>query len=262
MAPFSLNKELTSLEFKPWTCCSGEMILSVKKNFFSHVVFIVCALAAGISFASPISNMDLRYEVFHGNTSLGYINTNVRQQGKQFTALTESEAAGFAKLLGDSITEKLWFILDNGHYRPLRYFEKRTGRKAYEKTVEIDWGKNKIRFAEGQILPIPRKGLLEAGQIPFSLMTWSGEQLSGQNFHVITHKGVRVFKVLSTAPEVLDTAIGKLQTIKIKAKRVDKGNRFLTFWLATGKNNLPVKIVNDSKGKITTLLLSEFKKKS
>ena len=225
--------------------------------------FALLCLAIGANSvgAAGIKPVLLKYELKAGGTKVGFINTEIKSNGGgKMTSTSTTEVSAAFKMLGlaPEITEKVWFNVDGGKYKPTKYFEKRTGRKAYESNVIIDWRAKKLNFTGGESLPIPSNDILQLGTIPLSMIMQPASDLSGRTINVVAKKGVRKFKVGVPAATKVDTVMGSVHAIKIPAQRLDKPSRKLAVWLAPDYGNIPVRIETVSKKRTTVLSLIQI----
>ncbi|MGU9956272.1 MAG: DUF3108 domain-containing protein [Arenicellales bacterium WSBS_2016_MAG_OTU3] len=211
--------------------------------------------------AAGIQPMTLKYQVKIDGTEIGFINTDIKNDGNGgmiSTSITEANPIFKALGLAPDVTEKVWFQTANSEYKPTKYFEKRTGRKAYESNVVIDWSAGKLHFVGGKPMPIPANDVLQFGIIPLAMIMRPASDFSGQKIKVFTKQQIREFKIGTPTPAKIETAMGTVHTIRIPAQRLDKPDRKLSIWLAPEQGNIPVRIENVRKKRVTVLSLVEI----
>lgn len=226
----------------------------MKKVLLLITLGLLCtALRAG----SLPSSLKLHYTVTVGKAELGSLLTELTRDGDDYHVQSETRAEGMASiLLGGAIRENCRFTVTSELLRPSSYRVVREGRRAYQHSAIFDWSSKQISFSEGDTIAMPADGyVVDNCSVPFAFMLAGSQLLDQSQLHVVGGNRIRHYENLRMSQENIDTPLGSMDTIRIQQQRVGKPERKLTIWVAPGKNNLPVKIVEKRKSRTTTMVL-------
>jgi hypothetical protein len=80
-----------------------------------------------------------------------------------------------------------------------------------------------------------------------------------QTIHISSGKKLGVYRYVRTGSETLKTVLGTVKAIVIERPAVDKDGEEFRIWLATDRNNLPVRISTQKRGQETVLELESVR---
>ena len=211
------------------------------------------ATAAGLP-----DRLELNYQLHYGELLAGQtVKTLTRQADGTYQHRTHSLPAGMAKLL----TSYEWFEegtlrLTAGQVQALSFLKYREGGKPRRQSVHFDWQKKLVRYGDGREEPLPA-GAHDEGSVVFDLML-NPPPLDKTARALSINNGKRfiLYRYQALGLEMLDTPLGRLQTLKIKRlvepeagcgepRRTDKPCKpasDLTLWLAVQRGHVAVKI--------------------
>lgn len=195
-----------------------------------------------------------KYSVEYNGFKVGEVEQRLRQlPDNHYRFETRSYATGFIALLKrDVLVEQSLWRQIAGNPEPIRYHSHYSGRKNdVTEQVTFDWSKRQassLRDGVTKTLPI------EAGMMDKLMQqVWLRQAIADGKkritYQIVDRHDIRDYHYQVIGDEVIKTALGKLDTVKVK-----KGTS--TFWLAKDHDYLLVKLVqqNDSET-ITTHIM-------
>ncbi len=158
-------------------------------------------------------------------------------------------------------TETSQFRFNGEDVTPLRYH---LNRKIFmiggQTQVDFDW---KTQQATARRDKRQRQYAIKPGtldQLNLEIQVRRDLMDSGKldkNYWLADAKDLSPLKFEQLGEEVLDTPLGKLETVKIKRQHKDPA-RHTTFWLAKKLDYLPAKVVQDDEGALYTIELQSY----
>nr|VFJ70060.1 MAG: Protein of unknown function (DUF3108) [Candidatus Kentron sp. FM]VFJ77319.1 MAG: Protein of unknown function (DUF3108) [Candidatus Kentron sp. FM]VFK17913.1 MAG: Protein of unknown function (DUF3108) [Candidatus Kentron sp. FM] len=202
------------------------------------------------------------YTVSVGDTIMGEANWSLKPTGGghyRYDAVTFP--TGFISLFYKSRrTEHSEWHYQGDRIRPLLYRYNRGGKKDRKVKVVFDWDQGIVwNTAKGKTweMPIP-PGTLDKNVCVLALMQDLARGLRDFEYPIADGGRIKTYRFSFVGEEVFDTALGRLQTLRIKRIR-ENATRETTYWCAPKFDYLPVKVVHREKdGKIITMRISEF----
>jgi hypothetical protein len=179
------------------------------------------------------------------------------EPGGRFRLTSVTQPTGAAALVLDSSRreESLWEYAD-GRPRPLHYAFERTGTKARSDRIAFDWSRGvATSTSRGRSWSLPlAPGTLDGLVYILALMQdlAAGREVLSYTF---AERGkVKTYRLGRDGPEVVATAVGRLETLRLS--RTDERGRRTVLWCAPALGYLPVQIEHtEEDGKPITLRL-------
>lgn len=225
--------------------------------------FLFVALLSGLSFFSFAADLPARVNISYSMKSSGLsANVNDTLKIKQaqgpdsgsgvrgsYTITSEARATGLLALLqqGSIVRTSQGVITDKG-LQPLRFSDQRGNRQP---TVAIfDWTKKLLTLqhkGDEQQKPLPtdtRDQLLLLYTFAISAQPPTSKTVE---WHETDGRGLSQVRYTVTNKEILDTPMGKLETILLVKQQKKDDPRERKVWFATAHHMLPVRIVATEK---------------
>lgn len=158
-----------------------------------------------------------------------------------------------------SVTETSEFRWKDGTIVPLHYEYEQTGFSASSERIDFDWVKGLAESrSDGDAWQLPlSQGVLD--KLSYSIQIGQDIAIKGLEefrYQVLDEEKFdeHVYQILSV--EVLDTPLGKLNTVKIERVRATDSRRRTTVWLASDWDYLLVRLEQvSSSGTQTELMI-------
>ncbi len=146
---------------------------------------------------------------------------------------SQTKAKGFARMLRSKpISEYSEFQITPQGLKPLAYeFKDGSKKNKRGESAQFNWGQNKVQAmykGENHTLNL-KPGMLDRNLIPLLMMHHCPKTPDAAE--VITRGGLRQYNFRTLGTEVLDTPLGKVQTVKVKQWR-DGSSRSTVSWLS------------------------------
>ncbi len=222
------------------------------------IAFLFAVAMTSLARGDALPNeLTLQYRVSLGSAELGSLLTRLRRNGDIYHADSRTRAEGVASiLLGGDMRESCVFTVKADAIMALNYEVVREGHRAFRHGAEFDWSAGEIRFSNGDRLPVPDGYTVDNCSIPFAFMLGNPWSFADRSMHVVGGERIRRFTNISVTEERLATPIGEVDSIRIEQQRQGKPGRTFTVWVAPSRNNLPVKMVEKRRSRVTTMLLT------
>ena len=206
--------------------------------------------------ASLPESLGLEYEVSLGVAELGSLKARLTRQADHYVVTAETYAEGMASiLLGGTVREICRFTEKDGVVIPRHYRIIREGKDAFDRSVSFDWNERRVVFSSGGDTVIADGYIVDNCSVTFAFIAGGASIFEERTLHIVGGKKVRRFENLDVSDEQVTTPLGEFDTVRIEQVRFDKPDRKLIIWLAPGRNNLPVKIVDQRKSRPDTIML-------
>ena len=219
-------------------------------------VLIGLPIAGG---AVGIRPQTLHYQVDYNGINAGQLDVDIARQGRLYTVTSTSRLSVFTALLLKNYRNQTTFEQHGSGVRLTGGSEllvnKRQPEKSQEQRFRVDFDQRQIRFDDHPPVSITPQQTLAAAAFPLVLMHTPIEQVDALNVLAVSTRWAREY--VHTPPEKhrLPLADEMQDTWKITRFRKDRPDSNTTFWLATGENPVPVKIVVAKKNQRVTLQL-------
>lgn len=170
-------------------------------------------------------------------------------------SLTFSASAAFS-----GIEETSQFMVRDNRLETRNYHKQRTGlAKRPDLQASFDWRKGQVNWQQEDrqwsidLLPDALDNLNYQLKLRMDLASSPGTQLS---YHIADDNKVYQRRFMVEAEEILNTNVGKLNTVRIKIIR-ENSNRATWIWLAKDYDFFIVKLVQQEKAVTYTIALKE-----
>lgn len=205
---------------------------------------IVIGLHANLIYASEPKSYEVSYEA----KALGISATAFRSQTltspQHYTLENSLTLTVFGANVG-SVAETSEYRWEDGTIIPLRYSYEQTGISASSEHIDFDWDSGVAESSSDnekwQLELIP--GALD--KLSFSVQIGqdiAGQQLEEFHYQVLDEDAIDEHLYRITDREILDTPLGKLNTVKIERIRSSQSRRKTTVWLASDWDYMLVRL--------------------
>jgi hypothetical protein len=206
-------------------------------------LLLIVLLAPLAALAAPPRHVVLHYELSHNGTVLAEVSETLDHDGSSYKIVSEGRGKGIAALFArGSVTRSSEGAVTAGGLRP-REFRDRRGDNVT--VAKFDWPR--------KILVQERKGKSESEPMPANaqdrlcfLWTFAFAPLKAASVEtwVADGRGAPshfVYKVAGT--EVLKTAAGEIEALRLVKQLEGDDKRGTEIWLATRRDYVPVRIL-------------------
>lgn len=157
-----------------------------------------------------------------------------------------------------SVTETSQFVWQSSDLTPLQYSYEQTGISDRSEKVDFDWSNNVAQSShddESWSLPL-RHGVMDKLSYSTRLGRDISERgLSEVSYNIIDAEDIDVHLYRVAAEEVLNTAAGNLNTVRIERIREPDSDRKTTVWLAKDWDYMLVRLEQINGSRTTELSL-------
>ncbi len=207
------------------------------------LTLLICLLSSAAQSSEPRP-----YEVTYTAKALGFSATAFRHQSvtapEHYTLVNSLTLTVLGANVG-SVTETSEYRWQDGTILPLHYEYAQTGLSASYESIDFDWdsGLAQSRSDEDSWQLKLSPGVLDklsySVQIGQDIATKGLEEF---RYEVLDEESFDEHLYQITATEVLDTPLGKLNTVKIERIRASESRRRTTVWLASDWDYLLVRL--------------------
>jgi len=194
-----------------------------------------------------------RYSVHYDSFRVGILERSLSTAGSGGWRLrAEMYPTGFIALLKKDrfVEESLFQPQPDGTLRPLRYRYTHTdGQREKQERLEFDWTTGLFDYHRNNAQsrhPLPEDGL-DKLLVQVALKRDLAAGLREMHYTVVEDDEVERYHFRVVGEEMLETALGRLRTLKVERVREDK-KRNTVFWAAVEREHLLVKIVQEEDG--------------
>ena len=228
------------------------------------LIFATLIFGSKTAFALKLSPITISYEISfvsdkYGNATLGNLITTLSKDTQGYSVVSATKAQGLAAiLLGSDIQETCRFTVENERIIPQSYAG--TRNKPSDFRVSYDWLTRKINFNDGDSLDMPQGYVIDTCSLPFAAAFLKNQGLSTEVVYVVDgeKKRIRGYRLKSTTQEMLNTKIGKRNTLKLVLERDHDPSRTFTFWLSPNNSYVPVKMVENRNRRTFTFRVNQL----
>lgn len=205
--------------------------------------------------AEPIGDFSYRYQLVRNGAVLGINRLQFKALPNGVWQFTSKAAGteGLASLAGAGVDERSTLIAPRGQ---LELFSNRTETsvawKKEVKSTSFDKASNAYIYRDHKATRkvAYQPGIIDRHTLTVALMS---DLRSGKNksfsYPALNKGKLDTFRFKLTGEEVLDTALGKLKTVRLERIRDTADGKTTRIWFAKERNYAPVKIQElDSKG--------------
>ncbi len=201
----------------------------------------------------PVAPYQAHYEVYASGFSIGEAVVTLTATGAGAYRMTSDvRPNGLVALLASGrIREQVSGEIRDGAVRPSQYERLLdTGRKSDHMQLRFDWSAGQVQArnnADQATLPLA-PGVVDPLSLQLVVMAdLQRGQVPGQ-YSLVDRNEIKTYQIRNQGREVLETPLGKLNTVLINQYTPGK-TRMTTFWVAPDLQYLPVRIMQEKKGK-------------
>ncbi|MGQ0585605.1 MAG: DUF3108 domain-containing protein [Gammaproteobacteria bacterium] len=208
-------------------------------------------VSAGALAAEPkLPELDLKYAVAWRGMGLGSATITLKQQGGtdcyRYESLTDP--VGLVRMFYGKPRETSDFCVQGGRVVPKRFeFEDPKGDDSF--TLEFEPGKVRTKK---QVREVPANVQDRFG-IQQAVRLWVLEHLDSEpgavtaEYAMVDERRIRTYRFAITGRESVEVPAGKFDAVLVQ--RVDDKKKTIRFWLAPGRDYMPVKVEQVRQGK-------------
>lgn len=229
-----------------------------------------CALiAVGASAAAAMAQeaappeFDVVYKLKYGETEIGTSHKAFRlHEAGEMIVEQRLEVNALFQLLGVDpyIQVSKAGAEGQGKLIPLEFRYSRDLTQASMIDARFDWNARALRTSDGKVMNLPPElAIHDWGSWFLSFMLSNEYSTPGTRIAIAEVDDVDVFAFERPRPETLDTALGRLETLRFTMRQEGKSDRGWSVWAAPSLDNLPVKLERFRKGTVFSLEISELR---
>ena len=201
--------------------------------------------------AAPVKPFTFQHSMYRNNAKLGVAEMNFKSIGAntwQFSSESKG-TEGLAQVARASASDVSVLLLKNGQYElKSNRVETKVAFSTRIKTTQLsaDGKTYQYKDRKGEKSVAYKAGVWDQHSLTIALMgALQNKKKPPFVFQVVNRDKIEpyTFKIIST--QVLETAIGKLNTVRVDRVRTDGINKKTQIWFAIDKNFAPV-LVNQS----------------
>ena len=214
---------------------------------------LLSSLAIAASDGLPVAPYQARYEVYASGFSIGEAVITLAAAGPGAYQMTSDvRPNGLVALLASGrIREQVSGEIRAGAIQPRQYERQLdTGKKSDHMQLQFDWSAGQVQArhnAEQATLPLA-PGMVDPLSLQLVVMADLQRGRMPSQYHLVDRNEIKTYQIRNRGQETLDTPLGKLNTILINQYTPGK-TRMTTFWVAPDLQYLPVRIMQEKKGK-------------
>lgn len=231
-----------------WICLRFSYFLLTKTAFL--VLLLSCTLILPLNSYGSQGNTIIPF--FKANYDANIQGFSVKAS-REYKAInnTISELSFTADSFLASLSETSQFTWRDGEIRPLRFTHIRTiFGQSTRKTLSFDWDNNQIINTDKGKTTYINNEAAALDRLSFQLQLQHdliSKHLENKIYRIADKKKIKEYSFKVLGDEILETKIGKLNTIKIIVDR-ENNDRSTYIWLAKDWQNLLVKLEQYEEG--------------
>ena len=161
----------------------------------------------------------------------------------QYVYESDSATVGLFRLVrNERIVERSRWRLDQGRLQSMHYRYARSGRKRKEVVVDFDWSEREVRNTvrgDSWTMSVPI-GTLDKLNYLLALMRDLPSGRDAFEYAVADGGKLKTYRFVLEEREILDTALGPLETLRVLRVRDPDSKRETVLWCAPALRYLPV----------------------
>ncbi len=194
-----------------------------------------------------------RYEVYASGFSIGEATITLAAIGPGTYQMTSDvRPNGLVALLASGrIREQVSGAIREGAIQPGQYERLLdTGKKSDHMQLWFDWsaGQVQARHNEDQATLPLAPGVVDPLSLQLVVMADLQRGQIPSQYSLVDRNEIKTYQIRNQGQETLDTPLGKVKTVLINQYTPGK-TRMTTFWVAPELQYLPVRIMQEKKGK-------------
>jgi len=190
--------------------------------------FIPIALSlAGVAVAAPPQRVEIVYDLARNGTTLATVTQQLEHDGRAYKLTEQVKGKGMLALKGDATRTSEGVVAADG-LRPKKFEDKRSGRDTREASFNPASGtptlkqQDQLSFAWSFAFAPPKKAV--------ELSVADGKRVSNYSYEPAGRERVK-------------TPAGEFDALKFVKKRERPEDKATEIWLATERQNMPVRIL-------------------
>lgn len=201
------------------------------------------------------------YDVIRNGDKIGERTHALHKQENGYLFEARMHTTGLAALLRPGeVTERSHWLLSNNRVQPQHYEYIDSSDDSRTTKLQFDWQNRRVTNRVGD--KPWGMDILTGTQDKFGYMLALMHDLQQGNntpeYQIADGGRLKTYRFASEGKVLLDTALGKLETIKLQRIRVGKKNRKVFIWCAPSLGYLPVKIERYKKDTVFTMLIKKI----
>ena len=235
------------------------LALAKQANLFAALAcLLVAPLAQAINITTPFN---AEYYVLRNDSKIGERTHTLNKDKNGYLYESRMHTTGLAALLkSGEVTERSYWQLQNNYIQPQRYEYLDSSDDSRTAKLIFDWPNLRITNRVGNkpwSMDLPLHAQDKFGYM-LALMHDLQQGNTTPEYKIADGGRLKTYRFINTGKVLLDTKLGKLETIKLQRIRVGKKNRKVFIWCAPSLGYLPVKIERHKKGTIYTMLIQKI----
>lgn len=213
---------------------------------FSSLLTMAAVAAVAGQDASPPPDFKAGYSLYMSGIKVAKVERRFsRSDDGTYRYLSEASVTGLIALFRDDrIVEESRGRINGRTIMPDYYKYSRTGsKKARDVSVHFNWDSNRVtNQVNGDAWQMEvEPGILDKLLYQYIIMRDLKEDKSSLTYTVADGGKVKIYHFESLGKEVINTPLGKMETIKLSRRKSDS-KRELILWCAPDLHYLPVKV--------------------
>lgn len=207
----------------------------------SAALAALALLVALPAVGAPPARVELEFTVSTAGLTVGETRERLEHDGRRYRLVSTTRPRGIAALFLNEIHREAQGTVTPAGLRPERFEE--NGRRGGRRLAEFDWKAGRLTLAHGTATHTVRlpDGALDQASLAYSF-AFRGEAPAEFAAHVTDGRGIKAYRYRRVAEETLDSALGPLRALRYEKVRDADDRRAFEFWLAPGRDWLPVKL--------------------
>jgi hypothetical protein len=211
---------------------------------------LLLAAAAARADDAALPSLDYTYAGSFGGLSIGDVNVSLKPEGEAgcYKYTTISKPAGFVRALYGSPNQFSSFCVKDGHIVSKRFEARLEGDDKQSYTLDFAADGTSVTDENGVKRDVPA-GTVDNFSLQQAVRLWVIAHAKDSNppiaeFDTVDRKNITHYKFQLSGHEQVQTPAGSFDTIKME--RIDNPKKVGLFWIAPGKDMMPVKITTQS----------------
>lgn len=202
-----------------------------------------------------------QYEVSRNDSKIGERIHQLSKTDDGYLFEARMHTTGLAALLKPGeVTERSHWLLNNNRVQPQHYEYLDSSDDSRTTRLQFDWQHQRVTNRIGDKpwgMDIPT-GTQDKFGYMLALMHDLQQGNTAPEYQIADGGRLKTYRFVSKGKVMLDTVLGKLETIKLQRIRVGKKNRKIFIWCAPSLGYLPVKIERHKKDTVYTMLIQKI----
>ena len=230
----------------------------------SLFVLLSCLLIPQAQATDITSLFSAEYYVIRNGSKIGERTHTLSKQGNGYLFESRMHTTGLAALLkSGEVTERSHWQLSNNHVQPQRYEYIDSSDDSRTAKLMFDWQGQRVTNSVGNKpwgMELPA-GTQDKFGYMLALMHDLQQGITNPEYKIADGGRLKTYRFINEGKILLDTELGKLETIKLQRILVGKKNRKVYIWCAPSLGYLPVRIERHKKSTVYTMLIQKIEGK-